>query len=256
MRARRRMRYSAVIRGDDVRPMTSTNFGHRAGRRRGAPFAPLVVFTALILGAVGFIAYVLWPRWPGPPVAADAPPLPITVAGVAFKVAPAAMRMPVQRRPGEHERVDLAYLWPSLEPASASAAPPAGAPPTAARSIERVFVTIAAAEGMLTPAERVRTIYPRYIAAHPTDGPNGLALRAFRDGTPYQGEDLIYSTDEPDRFVLRCTRNGAGPLLGMCLYERRIEQADLVVRFPRDWLNDWRLVAGNIDRLLKMLRPG
>src|SRR2546421_423922 len=164
MRARRRMRYSAVIRGDDVRPMTSTNFGHRAGpaalagmrgRRRGAPFAPLVVLTVLILGAVGFVAYVLWPRWPGPPVAADA-----------------------------------------------------------------------------------RTIYPRYIAAHPTDGPNGLALRAFRDGTPYQGEDLIYSTDEPDRFVLRCTRNGAGPMLGMCLYERRIEQADLVVRFPRDWLND------------------
>src|SRR5207244_1386241 len=141
MRARRRMRYSAVIRGDDVRPMTSTNFGHRAGpaalagmrgRRRGAPFAPLVVLTVLILGAVGFVAYVLWPRWPGPPVAADAPPLPITVAGVAFKVAPAAMRMPVQRRPGEHERVDLAYLWPSLEPAGASAAPPAGAPSPAA----------------------------------------------------------------------------------------------------------------------------
>ena len=53
-----------MIRGDDVRPMTSTNFGHRAGpaalagmrgRRRGAPFAPLVVLTVLILGAVGLL---------------------------------------------------------------------------------------------------------------------------------------------------------------------------------------------------------
>ena len=48
--------------------------------------------------------------------APDAPSLPITVAGVAFNVPPAAIRIPVQRRPGAHERVDLAFLWPSLEP--------------------------------------------------------------------------------------------------------------------------------------------
>ena len=245
--------------------MTSTNFGHRAGsaargsarrKRRGALLLPLVILLALVFGAAGYIAYALWPRWPGPPVAADAPALPITIAGVAFNVAPAAMRVPVQRRPGAHERVDLAFLWPSLDPPDpAAAAPAAGAPSVAARTIERVFVTIAAAGATLAPAERVRTIYPRYIAAHPTDGPSGLALRAFRDGTPYQGEDLIYSTDEPDRFVVRCTRNGAGPMLGICLFERRIEAADLVVRFPRDWLNDWRMVADNIERLIRTLQP-
>jgi hypothetical protein len=55
---------------------------------------------------------------------------------------------------------------------------------------------------------------------------------------------------------VRCTRNGAGATPGTCLYERRIEDAaDLVVRFPRDWLEDWRSVAGNLDRLIRDLRP-
>jgi hypothetical protein len=39
---------------------------------------------------------------------------------------------------------------------------------------------------------------------------------------------------------VRCTRNRAGPVPGICLYERRIDAADVVVRFPRDWLRDWR----------------
>jgi hypothetical protein len=73
--------------------------------------------------------------------------------------------------------------------------------------------------------------------------------------TPYQGDDLVYDAVEPDRFLVRCSRNGAGPTPGICLYERRIEAADVVVRFPRDWLNDWRLVAGGIERLIRSLRP-
>ena len=54
---------------------------------------------------------------------------------------------------------------------------------------------------------------------------------------------------------MRCTRNGAGPTPGTCLYEKRIGAADLVVRFPRDWLGDWRAVASKIDRLIASLRP-
>ena len=76
---------------------------------------------------------------------------------------------------------------------------------------------------------------------------------AFRDGTPYQGEDLIYDDPAPSFFV-RCTRNRAGPVPGICLYERRIDAADVVVRFPRDWLRDWRMVADNLDRLIASLR--
>jgi hypothetical protein len=54
---------------------------------------------------------------------------------------------------------------------------------------------------------------------------------------------------------VRCSRSAAGPTPGICLYEQRIETADVVVRFPRDWLEDWRTVAGTIDRLVARLRP-
>ena len=52
-------------------------------------------------GGVGaFVAYMLWPTWPNAPIAADAPAIPITVAGVLFNVPPAAIRAEVQRHPG------------------------------------------------------------------------------------------------------------------------------------------------------------
>ena len=225
---------------------------HLRRRRRekgGQLLLPLVVLAAVAVSAFVYIGYVLWPRWPTPRL--DAPALPITVAGVAFNLPPAAIRVPAQRRPGAQERVDLAFLWPSLEPPDPNAKPPApGTMPTPSQAFARVFMTIAAAGDTLAPADRALTIYPRYTAAQAAPGPGGLTVVAFRDGTPYQGEDLIYDEPAPSFFV-RCTRNRAGPVPGICLYERRIDAADVVVRFPRDW----RMVADKLDRLLASLRP-
>ncbi len=237
-------------RGGRARPLRRHRHEHR-----GLLVLPFIVFASVALTAFVYIGYVLWPRWPGPPVGPDAPALPITVAGVAFNLPPAAIRVPVQRRPGAQERVDLTFLWPSLEPPDTNAKPPApGAVAAPAATFERVFMTIAAAGDTLSPTDRVQNIYPRYVAAEATPGPGGLNVLAFREGTPYQGEDLIYDAAAPS-FLVRCTRNGAGPTPGICLYERRIDAADVVVRFPRDWLADWRTVAGNIDRLIAKARP-
>jgi len=72
-----------------------------------------------------------------------------------------------------------------------------------------VFMTIAAAGDTLAPADRALTIYPRHTAVEPLRGPGGLAVLAFRDGTPYAGEDLVYEPGTAG-FLVRCTR-GAGP---------------------------------------------
>jgi hypothetical protein len=222
---------------------------HRSRRAsHGVLLRAFVILLPLIFGVVAFIAFVLWPRWPEPPIATDAPSLPITIAHVAFNVPPAAMRVPLQRVPGAHDRVDLAFQWPSLEapdPAQKPSAPAAGAPAAA----------ITTAGDTLSSAERVQTIYPRYASTAPVAGPLGLAVLPFRSGTPYDGEDLIYDAATPNNFLVRCSRNGAGPTPGTCLYERRIETADVVVRFPRDWLDGWQEVAGNIERLISNLRP-
>ena len=230
---------------------------HRRRASHNPLLLPFIVFAAVAFLAFVYIGYVLWPRWPGPPVGLDAPALPITVSGVTFNVPPAAIRVPVQRQPGAQERIDLAFAWPSLEPPPANPKP---APPTAGAevpkppTIERIFVTIASAGDNLAPDERVLNIYPRYAASDITPGPARLTVLAFREGTPYQGEDLIYDAEAPG-FLVRCTRNGAGPTPGICLYEKRIEGADIVVRFPRDWLGEWRGVAEKITRLIASLRP-
>jgi len=223
----------------------------KRGTSVGLLFA-LVTLVALILFAAAFVALVLWPRWPSPAVAPDAPSLPITVGGVLFNLPPGAIRVPLQRHPGAQERVDLAFLWPSLAPPDPNAKP---SPTEAMPPIDRLFITIAPPSVALAPTERVKSIYPRYLAETQYDGPDGLKVISFRDGTPYQGEDLFFDPAAQPGFVVRCSRPGAAGTPGMCLYERRIEGADLTLRFPSDWLIGWRAVNSGIETLLARIKP-
>jgi hypothetical protein len=227
---------------------------------RGRLMLPFACLALLVLAAGFVVSYMLWPTWPSAPVALDAPAMPITVANVLFDVPPAAIRAAVQRHPGPHERVDLAFLWPSLTPpqpdvkaADQLAAENDGnAKPV--DTAQRLFVTIAGLGSVLPPADRLRTIYPRYIETQATAGPDGLAIVAFRAGTPYDGEDLVYVGTTPEQFFARCTRQ-VGTVRGTCLYERLIDTAEVTLRFPRTWLEDWRGVAAGADRLMAQLHP-
>jgi hypothetical protein len=225
---------------------------HPARRRKVAiPVnGPLLLIAATAFISIAYIAYVLWPRWPDVPVALDAPSLPITIAGVTFNIEPAAIRMTVQRKPGTQERVDLNYLWPSLQPPDPANKPTVGAP---VNPNERLFVTITSGDTTLPLMERVQSIYPRYLVPAPTAGPDGLTLRGFRNGTPYQGEELAFESQQPAHFLARCSLRGVVNS-GSCLLERRVGNADVIVRFPRDLLNDWRQVAAGIDTLMTRLR--
>jgi hypothetical protein len=233
------------------------NIRHSARGRLMLPFACLA---SLVLAAGIIVSYMLWPTWPSAPVPLDAPAIPITVANVLFDVPPAAIRAAVQRHPGPHERVDLAFLWPSLTPpqpdvkaADQLAAENDGnAKPV--DTAQRLFVTIAGLGSVLPPADRLRTIYPRYIESQATAGPDGLAIVPFRAGTPYDGEDLVYVGTTPEQFFARCTRQ-VGTVRGTCLYERLIDTAEVTLRFPRTWLEDWRGVAAGADRLMAQLHP-
>jgi hypothetical protein len=212
---------------------------------------PVWLFIAVTIFAAVYVAYVLWPRWPDVPVAADAPSLPVVVGGVAFNIEPAAIRQSMQRRPGTQDRVDLAYLWPSLVPPDPALKTIGGAP---VDPNERLFVTIQTADGTLPLIERVQTIYPRYLVAEPVAGPAGLTLRGFRNDTPYQGEELVFESLAPEHFLARCARRGVINS-GSCLLERRIGNADITIRFPRDWLTNWQSVASGIDTLISRLHP-
>ncbi len=232
-------------------------------RRAAAIFTlPFVFSLVLVAGVTGFISFVLWPTWPSTPVPIDAPAIPVAVAGVLFNVPPAAIRESVQRRPGQQERLDLAFAWPSLGPPTSE--PKSGGKPAlnaenavaaaTESASDRLFVTIGPLGPVLPPLERLRTIYPRYVEATASAGADGLAVLPFRSGTPYDGEDLVYVGAEPEKFFARCSRAGAA-VPGTCIAERLVGTAEISFRFPRDWLNDWRGVATRFDTLLARLHP-
>ncbi|RAI43344.1 hypothetical protein [Rhodoplanes roseus] len=225
-----------------------------APRRRGSRRAAWALAGFVLLGAVaaGAGLWSLWSRWPATPAVAapDAPHVPIVVAGETFTVAPGAIRQAVQRRPGPQERVDAVYAWPELVPPR-QPEPGASAPPPG----DRVYVTIAPAAGALEPAERLRVIWLRYARETLSPSPAGLALVEFRDGTPYQGEDLAWEENAPEKFLARCERPAPTRPPATCLSEKIVGGAVVTMRFPRDWLSDWRAVAAGFDRLLAMVRP-
>src|SRR5712692_556711 len=117
-----------------------TDFAVPSGRRAArASRGGRILTLALVLGAIGLagapVAYMLWPQ--PAPVAPDAPSLPVTIGGVTFNVPPAAMRVPIQRRPGAQARIDLMFLWPSLTPPDPAVKATPAAPPNLN---ERIFV--------------------------------------------------------------------------------------------------------------------
>ena len=205
--------------------------------------------SALAAGAIALVAYLLWPTW-GAEASRDPARLPVSIGATLFNVPPAAVRMKVQRHTGPQERIDLSFTFPSLEaPDPAKHVSADQVEEGAIQPIDRIFLSISAHRDALAPDTRVRTIYPRYLDQATLPGQDGLAMRAFRDGTPYGNEDLFFAN--APNLTARCTRDAATP--GMCLSERRIDGADLMYRFPRSWLAQWRDVANAMDRLTLQL---
>lgn len=210
---------------------------------------PLLVMSGIGLCAVGVVAYLLWPTW-GIEKVDDPSRLPISVGNTLFNVPTKAIRVKVQKRTGPQERVDLAFLYPSLDAPEAPRHVTLETVEDNLPDIDRIFLSIAAHHNALSPDDRVRTIYPRYLDQSSGSLSDGLSIRPFRDGTPYASEDLIYASSP--QIIARCTRDGKTP--GICLSERRIEGADLTFRFPRTWLDRWRDVAGAMDQLISQMR--
>ena len=210
---------------------------------------PIVLGGLATAGAVALVAYLLWPTW-GPRGANAPDKLPVSVGGTLFNLPVNAIRMKIQRHTGPQERIDLDFLYPSLQPPGSPKHVTAETVEAAVQSIDRIFLSLTAHHDALSPEQRTATIYPRYLdpaAASPADG---LTMRMFRSDTPYGSEDL-YSAASP-ALTARCTRDAATP--GMCLSERGVGGADLTFRFPRSWLSRWHEVADAMDRLTAQLR--
>ncbi len=99
--------------------MTFTALNNRSRARHRARLWPLVLGAVAGVAALALVIYLLWPTWSGTS-AEMADRFPITVGGTLFDVPRDAIRVSVQRRSGDQERVDLAFQYPSLTPPRAA----------------------------------------------------------------------------------------------------------------------------------------
>ena len=228
--------------------MFSTARQAASGWHNRSHVLPLVLAGALAAAAITLIAYLLWPTW-GTVGSTGPQRLPVIVGGTLFNVPTDAIRMKIQRHSGQQERIDLSFIYPSLDPPAPPKRISADAVEDLQPPIDRIFLSIAAHHDILAPDIRLRTIYSRYLDQDSKPGPDGLTVRAFRESTPYGGEDLVVANAAG--LDARCTRDAKTP--GMCLSERRVDGADLTFRFPRSWLSQWRDVADAMDRLTVQL---
>ena len=231
---------------------TAHTIARGSRRHRRSHMIPIVAASAIGTVAIALVAYLLWPTW-STDISSDPARLPVSVGGTLFNVQPLAIRMNIQRHSGPQERVDLNYTFPSLQvPEGPRHVSADTVVEDSMQPIDRIFLSISAHHDQMAPDVRINTIYPRYLEQTATAAQDGLTMRAFRDGTPYSGEDLFFA-DTP-RLSASFSRDGVTP--GMCLSERRIDGADLTFRFPRSWLTQWRDVAGAMDRLTAQIHGG
>ncbi|MBC7576416.1 MAG: hypothetical protein H7312_03520 [Tardiphaga sp.] len=226
-------------------PTTSRSRQWRRSRR--SHLVPIATGALLGATALALVAYLLWPTWQSRR-AGDPDRIPVSVGATLFNVPTHAFRRKVQKHSGPQERVDLSYLYPSLEASDVPTHVSIENFDETQQPIDRIFLSITAHHEAMSPEARLRTVYPRYDdQLMPVQ--DGLTTRPFRDASPYSQEDLFLG--EAPALVARCTRDARTP--GMCLSERRIGGPDLVFRFPRAWLEQWREVGNAMDALTLQL---
>src|SRR5436309_11399887 len=141
---------------------TAQHIARGSRERSRGHMIPIVLGCAVTSGAMALVAYLLWPTW-GADASSSPARLPVSIGATLFNVPSMAIRMKIQRHTGPQERVDLFFVFPSLQPPDAPRHVSADMVEAGPQPIDRIFLSIAAHHDQMAPDVRVRTIYPRYL---------------------------------------------------------------------------------------------
>ena len=210
------------------------------------PFATISILAALATSALVFRPSIeAW--WYSEIVASSAEQVPrpvhVIVGTVPLSVPYDLVRFPGQRRDAAVDRLELVLRWP---PHSASGAGQA----TGRAGDTDVLIALSPPDDSLNPTRRLGAIYHRLLDPATLNAPQGLTGRRFVPDSGYEGEELFYDPASPTSYFVRC----APPITdqpGTCLREIRLtDRLDVVYRFPRSLLGQWRRLDETISALL------
>jgi hypothetical protein len=112
--------------------------------------------------------------------------------------------------------------------------------------VSLVFTT---SDKSLSPSERVRMLYARFLSSEATPASGGLIRRQFRDGTPYEGETLFLSPPEGRAFAARCPTAPSPDLPVTCYAEIRHAGFDIQIQLARRDLALWEKIVARVREL-------
>ena len=163
-----------------------------------------------------------------------------------LRLAPGLARFPIVRRGGLLERLDLAVSFPDFRPAGDRASAGKAA----------LFITLSAADRAVEPADRPTTLYARFLAEEIVERADGLAMRRFQPGSPYEFEDLYIAPPEGRAFAARCTRPKQPPdgLPETCLTDLRLGGLDAQLRYAPELLPRWELLVSGARALIETMK--
>lgn len=226
--------------------------GHSAAFPRW-PFVLLA--SALTLAGAAFFAIPLVETiMAGRPTQAPSeppPPVRATVGGVTLAVPRDFVRFDHEKHDVDLPRLDLLFRWPSLEAVRDAPSPPRpGLRPEAEALGSLIFLSITPKDEALDPERRFSGIYQRFLETDLRTAPSGLAARRFVAGSGYDGEELFYDPARPASYFVRCA-GPTGDAPATCLREMRLAgKLDVVYRFPRPLLGDWRRIEQAVQALI------
>jgi hypothetical protein len=119
-------------------------------------------------------------------------------------------------------------------------------------------VLLRQSEGEIDPKDRLALIWQRYLKSVPFQGPRGLEGHIFAPNSPYDGEVLFTDPSDPRKFAVRCLQATSTDQPEICLREVRIAngKVDLLIKFPRSWLTEWREIDSVVmDELNSAIAP-
>src|SRR3978361_2317108 len=123
--------------------ISTTRHNAHHWRRRRHHLVPIMLGSVIAAVAIALIAYLLWPTWEQEK-STDVMRLPVSVGETLFNVPTHAIRVKVQKHSGPQERVDLSFIYPSLEAPDPAKHNSANSVEGVIQPIDRIFVSIAA----------------------------------------------------------------------------------------------------------------
>lgn len=181
----------------------------------------------------------------------DQSPAYIVMSDTTLTVPRNMIRFRDQRQQSHLTKLDLFVHWPTMRGFTEEGA---AIFENTAGMDELIFISLEAGKPLNSAEQKLSGLYRKFFIKSPKRGPAGLIAHELDPSSGYLSEDVLYAKQNDRLFLTRCLREDSAhqkDLRPTCLYEFTFSKGiNVVVRFHRSLLKEWKEFDGSIRRLL------